>query len=134
MSVIYSYNFDKPSGQPFTLAPDGWTLALSGTPSIGTVLGGCGFGNGVGATGKRFIACQSGQATHTFSNTSTVSLRAICAFKAASSIWEAFLLWAPSGALNGFTFVPIFKPNGSISIRMNNVQSETLSPSATGQF
>lgn len=134
MSVIFSDNFDDP-----VITPGGYNLAAGWNHFQTLTLreGGCGWGDGIDVGQKRFfISCQTGNSYHDFTATPTVSFRAQMAFKANSGslTWESAFLWAPSGALNGFVFILILRGNGQISIRMNNVVSETLSPSATGVF
>lgn len=131
MAVIFSDNFNA---YTFNMT-GGWT-----TSGLGTVEGGCGYGNGIGLSSPsnlRWISCtvDAQQANHTYAATPVVSLRAIvnCLLRSAT-VYEAFYLGAPSGPLPGFVFILMLRPNGSISIRANNVASETLSPSAAGQF
>ncbi len=140
MSIIFSEDFNTPVWAPGFTLPAGWVLAGggSGPPSANPVIGGCGYGNGVGKTGKFFISCGvvGNQASHPFTNTASVSLRAIAWFKAqnTSQIWEGFYLWCPTGAQPGFVFILQMIGTGQFSIRMSNVNSVTLHPSTTGVF
>ncbi len=128
MAIIFSENFNA------GLDP-GWSNIVG----IPVPFGGAGFGTGMGfvAGDKRFIACTgTAQTRHLFTDTPTISIRAMMAWIAPDSVgqWEAIYAHGNFTPTNGPVMILQLRGDGRISIRCNHTSSATLSPSTTGLF